>query len=561
MRLDQGHQNAHHSAMKLLVLAAGIGSRFGGAKQIIEVGPNGETLLEYSIYDARKAGFDEIIFLIRPDIEADFRSNILSRLPSDLRYSLAYQTLDFLLDKALAEINGEKQLDPRELGQREGGLAESKRVKPWGTAHALLCAGELFKQGEAFAVINADDYYGRRAFEAVGSNLSSNPGELCFAGYRLEDVVPASGTVSRAICTLSGDGYLEKIIEHKKVWREGKSFFSEQGESIVELSPDAVVSMNFWGLDYSIFEYAWQGWKEFLSRYIESPTQEFLLPDLIQSIVEKKRARVRMLPASERSFGLTNPEDLQEVRRRIFGFVAEGVYPSPLFGSWKIKSFPRLWHFADNEYGECAEFEDLFMQAAMPWDVLKLLDSYLRSRLDAVSGEKIRSSIPKGVHIEGDVFIDEGCIIEEGAFIRGPAWIGKGCEIRSHCYIRGGLLAGSGVVLGHASEFKHCILLERAQAPHFNYVGDSVLGHHAHIGAGVILSNFRLDGKPIRAKCLDSREKFETELTKFGALIGDNCEIGCNSVLNPGTILGERSVVMPMSLVSGTWPLESRIDI
>ena len=197
----------------------------------------------------------------------------------------------------------------------------------------------------------------------------------------------------------------------------------------------------------------------------------------------------------------------------------------------------------------------------MPWDVLKLLDSYLRSRLDAVSGEKIRSSIPKGVHIEGDVFIDEGCIIEEGAFIRGPAWIGKGCEIRSHCYIRGGLLAGSGVVLGHASEFKHCILLERAQAPHFNYVGDSVLGHHAHIGAGVILSNFRLDGKPIRAKCLDSREKFETELTKFGALIGDNCEIGCNSVLNPGTILGERSIVMPMSLVSGTWPLESRIDI
>jgi len=546
--------------MKLLVLAAGIGSRFGGVKQVTGVGPNGETLLEYSIYDARRAGFNEVIFLIRPEIEADFRSNVLSRLPSDMRYSLAYQTLDSLLDKALAEIYGENEQDAREGSLIESKrLSMSKRVKPWGTAHALLCTREFFVQGETFAIINADDYYGRRAFEAVGSHLFHNPEELCFAGYKLEDVVPASGTVSRGICTLRDDGYLEKITEHKKVWREGNSFFSRQGESIVELCPDTYVSMNFWGLNSSIFEYAWQGWLEFLDRYIDSPTQEFLLPDLIQSLIEKKGAKVRMLPASELSFGLTNPEDLQEVRQRISKLVAEGAYPSPLFNSWKTESFPRLWRFERNEYGEYAEFEDLFAKSTMPWDVLKLLNSYLRSRIDAVSGERIRSSVPKGVHIEGDVFIDEGCIIEEGAFIRGPAWIGKGCEIRSSCYIRGGLLAGSGVVLGHASEFKHCILLERAQAPHFNYVGDSVLGHHAHIGAGVILSNFRLDGKSVRAKSLDSQEKIETGFAKFGALIGDYCEIGCNSVLNPGTILGEKSVVMPMSPVSGTWPAESRI--
>jgi len=463
--------------MKLLVLAAGIGSRFGGVKQVTGVGPNGETLLEYSIYDARRAGFNEVIFLIRPEIEADFRSNVLSRLPSDMRYSLAYQTLDSLLDKALAEIYGENEQDAREGSLIESKrLSMSKRVKPWGTAHALLCTREFFVQGETFAIINADDYYGRRAFEAVGSHLFHNPEELCFAGYKLEDVVPASGTVSRGICTLRDDGYLEKITEHKKVWREGNSFFSRQGESIVELCPDTYVSMNFWGLNSSIFEYAWQGWLDFLDRYIDSPTQEFLLPDLIQSLIEKKGAKVRMLPASELSFGLTNPEDLQEVRQRISKLVAEGAYPSPLFNSWKTESFPRLWRFERNEYGEYAEFEDLFAKSTMPWDVLKLLNSYLRSRIDAVSGERIRSSVPKGVHSEGDVFIDEGCIIEEGAFIRGPAWIGKGCEIRSSCYIRGGLLAGSGVVLGHASEFKHCILLERAQAPHFNYVGDSVLG-------------------------------------------------------------------------------------
>lgn len=221
---------------------------------------------------------------------------------------------------------------------------------------------------------------------------------------------------------------------------------------------------------------------------------------------------------------------------------------------WDIERFPALWDPERNE------FLDLFEKATQPWDVLKYLDDYLAQKFTELEGPRVLTYVPDGVHLEGPIFIGEGCVIEEGAYVRGPAWIGRGCEIRSGCYIRGGVIAGSGAVLGHASEFKHCVLLGMAQAPHFNYVGDSVLGWHAHIGAGVILSNFRLDGKAVPVRALDSRERIDSGLPKFGALIGDECEIGCNTVLNPGTIVGEKSFVMPLSLLSGTWPAGSRVD-
>ncbi|MCX7786092.1 MAG: UDP-N-acetylglucosamine diphosphorylase [Spirochaetes bacterium] len=221
---------------------------------------------------------------------------------------------------------------------------------------------------------------------------------------------------------------------------------------------------------------------------------------------------------------------------------------------WEVDGFPLLWDPEKNE------FRILFEKASAPWEVLMCLDAYIEEKLQEVKGAKIRSPIPEGVHLEGPLYIDEDCRIEEGAFIRGPAWIGRGCEIRNGCYIRGSVLTGAGVVLGHASEFKHCVLLGMAQAPHFNYVGDSVLGWHAHIGAGVILSNFRLDGKPVTVRGVRSSDRINSGLVKLGALIGDECEIGCNSVLNPGTILGANSSVFPLSLVSGTWPEFSRIE-
>lgn len=233
----------------------------------------------------------------------------------------------------------------------------------------------------------------------------------------------------------------------------------------------------------------------------------------------------------------------------------------------------------------------LFDHARQPWDALVALGDYILALLeeealklgpsrdvsDVASGVKLTgelwigkdTEIEPGVTIEGPVRIGSGCHVESGALIRGPTWIGDNCEIRQAAYLRGFVLAADNVVLGHACEFKHCALLEYAQAPHFNYVGDSILGPKAHIGAGVILSNVRLDKKTVSVFDLDtssvpssvpSRERIETGLEKFGAIIGDECEIGCNSVLNPGTILGARCRVLPLSRVSGSWAQNSRIQ-
>lgn len=229
----------------------------------------------------------------------------------------------------------------------------------------------------------------------------------------------------------------------------------------------------------------------------------------------------------------------------------------------------------------------LFAYLDWPWESLSSLDGYLdmllaedalvdsespimegvRAQGDVRVGPRTR--IEPGVVIEGVVHIGADCVVESGAYIRGPAWIGDHCEIRQGAYLRGVVLAADGAVLGHACEFKRCIILEGAQAPHFNYVGDSIMGVHAHIGAGVILSNVRLDKKHVRTVLLsagstlpgvsDRPEIMDTGLEKFGAILGDSCEVGCNSVLNPGTILGARCRAAPLSRVKGTWPEDSII--
>ena len=249
----------------------------------------------------------------------------------------------------------------------------------------------------------------------------------------------------------------------------------------------------------------------------------------------------------------------------------------------------------------------LFAYLDLPWEALSALDAYLDMLLseDPFAGSEAsgkdnplmagdlrigpRTRIELGVHIEGSVHIGADCVIETGAYIRGPAWIGDRCEIRQGAYLRGTVLAGDGAVLGHACEFKRCIMLEGAQAPHFNYVGDSILGVKAHIGAGVILSNVRLDKRHVKAALLGREEAkdaegsmrgaggiggagaegaearirpilLDTGLEKFGSILGDSCEVGCNSVLNPGSILGARCRVAPLSRVKGTWPEDALIS-
>ncbi|TDU63116.1 transferase family hexapeptide repeat protein [Prosthecobacter fusiformis] len=185
------------------------------------------------------------------------------------------------------------------------------------------------------------------------------------------------------------------------------------------------------------------------------------------------------------------------------------------------------------------------------WAALTKIVSYLDFRLQ----REMRCSIPQGAFIGEDVFIDEGTTIEPGAVIKGPAWIGKNCMIRAGCYIRENVIVGNACVLGNSCEFKNCVIFDHCEVPHYNYVGDSVLGYKAHLGAGVVLSNVRLDRGEVTIA--DSKKPISTGLRKFGAIIGDHAEIGCNSVINPGSLIGRRSIIYPLSSFSGILPNDS----
>jgi hypothetical protein len=288
--------------MKLLILAAGLGSRFGGIKQIAGVGPCGETLLEYNLYDARGAGFSEAVFLIRKEIERDFRETVLSRIEGHIPVSLAYQSVD----------------------SRMG------RSKPWGTGHALLCAREAMGR-EPFAVINADDFYGPSGFSAVARHLAASD-DLCLAGYRLGGVVPKSGSVSRAVCGTDDSGYLTNIEEHVRVEWVGDSLVSRpKDNSSVALSPESFASMNLWGLNESVFSWAQRLFSEFLQSEGPAKGAEFYLPFIMGEMAAAKAARFRVLPVREEYFGLTNPADIQAARNSIASRIRRGDYPSPLW--------------------------------------------------------------------------------------------------------------------------------------------------------------------------------------------------------------------------------------
>ena len=197
------------------------------------------------------------------------------------------------------------------------------------------------------------------------------------------------------------------------------------------------------------------------------------------------------------------------------------------------------------------EHRMLFDNAVNVWDALKQITSYLQFRLKpAVQGRLIGKPF-----ISGAVFIGKGTIVEQGAMIKGPAWIGEGCEIRNGCYVRENVIVGSGCVLGNSCEFKNCIIFDEAQIPHFNYVGDSILGYRGHLGAGVILSNVKLDHSEITISTDEGL--IPTGLKKFGAVIGDRVEIGCNSVINPGSLIGRNTVLYPCTQWRGVAPADS----
>jgi len=198
---------------------------------------------------------------------------------------------------------------------------------------------------------------------------------------------------------------------------------------------------------------------------------------------------------------------------------------------------------------------ELFDGVKFVWEVIPKIGDYLRN----IVKPEIRGTVMEGAFVDGQVFIDEGTVVEPGAVVFGPAYIGKNCVIRSGAYIRGDVLVGDGAVLGHASEFKNCVLMDGAQCPHFNYVGDSVLGFKSHLAAGVIVSNLKITRDEIVVK-LDGTE-YPTGLRKFGAIVGDEAEIGCNAVINPGTLIGKKVLSYPLTSLRGYYPPKSVVKV
>jgi len=196
---------------------------------------------------------------------------------------------------------------------------------------------------------------------------------------------------------------------------------------------------------------------------------------------------------------------------------------------------------------------ELFDGVKFVWEVIPRISDYLRN----IVKPEIRGTVMEGAFVDGQVFIDEGTVVEPGAVVFGPAYIGKNCVVRSGAYVRGDVLVGDGAVLGHASEFKNCVLMDGAQCPHFNYVGDSILGFKSHLAAGVIVSNLKITRDEIVVK-LDGIE-YRTGLRKFGTIVGDEAEIGCNAVINPGTLIGKRVLAYPLTSLRGYYPPNSVI--
>jgi hypothetical protein len=300
----------------LLVLAAGMGSRYGGVKQIDSVGLHNECLLDFASYDAIKSGFGKIVFIIRKDIEEDFRSRLFDRIAANCDAEYVFQTHESLLNA-------------------EQIRKSASRTKPWGTVHAVLCAEAQLH--EPFAVINADDYYGREAFVTLGDYLSSIDNDCtdhAMVGYILGKTMSRSGSVSRGVCTVK-DGYLEKIVENLKVYYEGSSVVSEIEGKKTFLTGNEWVSMNLFGFSPKAFEIFHDYWEKFITVNAESEKAEALLPVAASRIISEGKGTIKFFTSTETWFGMTYPADREIVKTEIAKKIETGYYPGKLWEAEK----------------------------------------------------------------------------------------------------------------------------------------------------------------------------------------------------------------------------------
>ncbi|MFA7371512.1 MAG: hypothetical protein WCY78_06250 [Sphaerochaetaceae bacterium] len=296
----------------LVVMAAGFGSRYGGIKQIDAIGLDNEALLDYATYDALHNGFGKIVFVIRKDIEKDFRERVFDRIAANCDATYVFQELDSLLSAQQIE-------------------ASQGRTKPWGTVHALLCAkGEIDRP---FSIINSDDYYGREPFALMGQHLSAldnSSVEHANVGFILRNTTSLNGSVSRAICEVE-EGYLVSMQEHKEIYHKGTAIYSKVDAKEILLTGDEYVSMNFFGFAPTAIDFYEEYFQEFLKTAVTSEKEESYLPEGANLIVKRGLGRMRFYTTGEQWFGMTYQEDRDLVKQKIKEKVEQGIYPKKLW--------------------------------------------------------------------------------------------------------------------------------------------------------------------------------------------------------------------------------------
>ena len=296
----------------LFVLAAGMGSRYGGLKQLDGVGPHGETIMDYSIYDAIQAGFGKVVFVIRRDFEQEFRDKVLSKYQGHIETCVVFQSIDAL---------------------PEGYTCPADREKPWGTNHAVLMGKDAIK--EPFAVINADDFYSRDAFMVISEELQKprqNKGDYCMVGFRVGNTVTENGTVSRGVCT-DKNGYLESVTERGSIHanKKGEIVYPDANGVEQVLNPNTPVSMNFWGFTPDYFDFSQREFIKFLDTRINEPKSEYFIPTVVDNLIKSGEATVKLLDTEAKWFGVTYVEDRDGVREKLLELHNQGVYPEKLF--------------------------------------------------------------------------------------------------------------------------------------------------------------------------------------------------------------------------------------
>ena len=296
----------------LYVLAAGMGSRYGGLKQLDGLGPHGETIMDYSIYDAMRAGFGKVVFVIRKDFEKDFREKILSKYQGHIPVEVVFQGIEKL---------------------PEGYKCPDERVKPWGPAHAVIMAAGTIR--EPFAVINSDDFYGRNSFEVLAEELQrprDRKGDYCMVGFRIGNTMSESGGVNRGICQTK-DGLLTSVVEGKDIAYNDKHeiVYKDADGNEVVLDEKVPVSMNMWGFTPDYFEFGEREFRKFLDEKINVPKSEQVIPDVADALIRSGEATFKVLDTDSRWFGVTYAQDRPGVVAKFAQLHADGLYPDKLF--------------------------------------------------------------------------------------------------------------------------------------------------------------------------------------------------------------------------------------